>query len=213
MALSTLTSWSAVHPFSLAVLMASVFGHCPPHPGAATMRADRVPISDAATHPSTHSPSMQRRTLTSVLFGVHGESAMNRRLWLVLSGGGVVALTAAAWLCWPRSTTCPEPVGVHFSDLPKQVYRRGDYKGQAVRVAFYRSLTPTDDPLVWHFHPGEPAAVVPPTYRLHFAEPPTAGPLIVVGTVEGIDPDGVRRVSGVPGVVVLRGCRALPDAP
>ncbi len=144
---------------------------------------------------------------------------MRRRLWFVLAGGGVVAVASMVCLpfaCRPADpppvTPATEPVRIHFSKLPPLVYARNAHVGEQVRVAFYRPLDPTADPLVYLFHPGEPVAVVPPTYRLHFAAPPVfeESPAVVVGAVDGIDVDFVKRLSGVPGVLVLRGCRVLP---
>ncbi len=131
---------------------------------------------------------------------------------MVVAGGAVV-MTAAGVLLWPKSTTPVDPVAVHFSELPKAVLRTGEYRGRQVRVAFYRAPVPTADPLVWHFHPGEPARVVPASYRLHFACPPPAFdtlPVVVVGTVDGIEADLTIRPSGVPGVLVIRGCSSVP---
>lgn len=130
----------------------------------------------------------------------------------------MAAAGLTAWAAWPKPTPPPvatHPRPVHFSDLPRYVYR-GEYRGELVRVAFYRPLTPTADPLVWEFHPGEPASVVPATVRIHFAEPPDFPPrslAVVVGTVEGIDADLVIRTNGVPGVLVLRAARVVPASP
>jgi len=142
---------------------------------------------------------------------------MKRVLWVVL---GVFAVVAGVLLAFavgrqPESVSPSEkPVRIQFSQLPLAVFERGRYVGHKVRVAFYRPLTPTDDPLVYHFHPGEPVEVVPPTYRLHFASPPEfRSHVVVVGTVEGVHPDYVKRINGVPGVLVLRACQVPPDAP
>ena len=132
----------------------------------------------------------------------------------------MAAVAAGVLLAWgfsaervrPGETT--EPVRVHFSQLPTLVYARSQFVGQRVRVAFYRPLTPTDDATVYHFHPGEPVQVTPATYRLHFVEPPTFGSrVVVVGTVGGVEPDFVKRLNAVPGVLVLTDCRALADEP
>lgn len=146
---------------------------------------------------------------------------MNRRLWLVMAGGGVVAVASLVCLPFacrpadplPEIPPPSEPARIHFSRLPPLVYTRGEYVGREVRTAFYRLPAPTADPLVYLFHPGEPVEVNPPTYRLHFGTPPVFAdaPFVVVGTVDGIDTDLVRRLNGVPGVLVLRGCRALPS--
>lgn len=114
----------------------------------------------------------------------------------------LVAVAVSAWPV-PRSRHDPSPVAVHFSDLAPAVYYRGRYRGELVRVAYPIRLHPTADPLVWEFRPGSDQ--LPPTHRIHFAEPPPSGPLTVVGTVQGIEPDGVVRLNNVPGVVVIRG--------
>lgn len=130
----------------------------------------------------------------------------------------VAAVVAALVVvsCWPRPSppaVDAEPVSVHRSDLPRLVYRQGEYIGRSVRVAFPVRLAPTADPLVWNYRPG--GANILPTHRLHFADPPEFGPLpvVVVGTVEGIAADLQVRPNGVPGVVVLRGCAVRPLLP
>lgn len=138
---------------------------------------------------------------------------MNRRLLLV-GGVSVLAIAGVTLLVWPKQVPQDhQPTPVPFSKLPVVVYRKGEHVGRQVLVSFYRPLTATPDPLVYHFHPGEPAIVVPATYRLHFDSPPPLTASTVIGTVEGIDPDGIRRLNGVPGLVVLRGCRVLPSSP
>lgn len=114
------------------------------------------------------------------------------------------AVAVALWTNRPTHDTAdPQPVAVHFSDLAPAVYRRGSYRGQVVRIVYPSRLHPTADPLIWEFRPGSDQ--LPPTHRIHFAEAPPSGPLTVVGTVQGIEPDGVVRLNNVPGVVVIRG--------
>jgi hypothetical protein len=134
----------------------------------------------------------------------------------VLCGVVLMAACVAAgvWLVWPeRPRPAPEPARVHFSDLPAVVYHHGRHRGGVVVVSYPLRLHPSPDPLVWYFKPG--SDTLPPTHRLHFAEPPdfpARPPFCVTGTVEGIDPDGQVRTNNVPGVVVLTGCRVVPPA-
>ena len=114
------------------------------------------------------------------------------------------AVAVALWTNRPAHDTADrQPVAVHFSDLAPAVYRRGHYRGQVVRIVYPSRLHPTADPLVWEFRPGSDQ--LPPTHRIHFAESPPSGLLTVLGTVDGIDPDGMVRLNNVPGVVVIRG--------
>lgn len=115
----------------------------------------------------------------------------------------------------PPADLNKEPSYVHYSDLPRAVYLRREYIGREVRVAFYRRLVPTPDPLVYHFHPGD-KHVAPSNYTIHFDTPPDfaeAPPVVVVATVEGLAVDLVKRPNGVPGAVVLRAARLLPASP
>ncbi len=130
---------------------------------------------------------------------------------------GVVVLVVVAAVVVVLSTRLesrPQPaetVAVHVSDLAPAVYRKGAYRGQLVRVAYPLRLHPTADPLVWEFRPGSDG--LPPTHRVKFTDPPhfpERMPVIVVGTVEGIEPDSVIRLNNVPGVVVIRGARVVP---
>lgn len=126
----------------------------------------------------------------------------------------MVAVAAVAAVLLYQQVKPAEPAGVRswpVADLPRHVYRTGA-TGQRVRVTFPLPLQPTADPLVWHYHPGHPPKIAPPTYRVHFQTIEQAltvsgdtVAVVVEGTVEGIAPDLVRRVSGVPGVLVLRG--------
>lgn len=130
-----------------------------------------------------------------------------------MSVGVVTVAAGAAVLLYQRVQ--PPPAAVEdwpVADLPRHVYRTGA-TGQRVRVTFQFPLAPTADPCVFHYHPGHPPKVAPPTYRVHFDTPPAlpAGAVLVEGTVGGIDPDLTRRLSGVPGVLVLR--RASPASP
>lgn len=111
----------------------------------------------------------------------------------------------------PPPSTPPSPAAVHCSDLPADVYLRGEYIGKLVRVTFPYQLTPTADQNVYTFAPG---TNTPATYRLHFTAPPSPPqpPVVVVGTVEGVDPDGRIRPNGVPGVLVIRGASVVPSA-
>jgi len=134
---------------------------------------------------------------------------MRRVLWVC----AVVVLVAVAVSAWPvpRTRSEPPPAAVHFSDLPKLVYHRRLYRGEVVRVAYPLRLSPTPDPLVYEFRPGSDQ--LPPTHRVHFADPPALParlPVVVVGTVEGIAPDLVMRTNNVPGAVVIRGAVVAP---
>ncbi len=127
---------------------------------------------------------------------------------------GIVAVTlVAAVLLYQRVQPAPRPAVEEWptADLPKHVWRTR-YSGR-VRVTFQFPLAPTADPRVFLYHPGHPAKVAPPTYRVHFAEPPSlpTGAVLVEGTAEPIAPDLVRRTNGVPGVLVLTA--AVPVSP
>lgn len=100
-----------------------------------------------------------------------------------------------------------------MNDLPRKLSRDGR-DSVLVRVGFQFALVPTADPLVWVYHPGYPPRVIPPTYRVHFAEVPafTSPPFVVEG-VASFEPDGRRRPSGVMGLVVLRAAVVVPPAP
>lgn len=139
---------------------------------------------------------------------------MNRRLWLVVGGGAAITVAAAVLVAWPNVPAEHPPAAVPHAELPRVVYENGEHRGRPVVVAFPLALTPTADPLVWEYRPGWPPEHTPPTYRLHFDAPPSfpvRPPVVVAGTVEGIDPDTTVRPNGVPGVVVLR--HAAPASP
>lgn len=123
---------------------------------------------------------------------------------------GGVALAVLFCRPAPAPVVSPVPQPWPTAELPKHVFRTR-FAGR-VRVTFQFPLQPTADPLVWHYHPGHPPKIAPPTYRVHFLTIEQAltvsgdtVAVVVEGTVEGIAPDLVRRVSGVPGVLVLRG--------
>ena len=124
----------------------------------------------------------------------------------------LIISSAVAVVWWTvRPQPAPdEPVPVHFSDLAPAVNLRGQHLGQRVRVAYPLPLRPTPDPLVWEFRPGSES--LPPTHRIHFADVPTLGRTpVVVGTVEGIQADGIVRLNNVPGVVVLKGATVISE--
>lgn len=134
----------------------------------------------------------------------------------MVGGASVIAAGGVAWLVWPKVSPSPvdQPTPVHRADLPKLVYRTGEHRGKLVRVAYDLPLVPTADPLVWEYRPGWPPDLTLPTHRLHFDAPPAFGrvlPVVVVGTVDRIDPDFRIRPNDVPGVVTILGCRVAPE--
>jgi len=90
-------------------------------------------------------------------------------------------------------------------------FARMSYQGRAprtARVLLQFPARPTADPLVWEYRPSV-AGTVPPSIRFHFAEPP-AGPFLAVeGVAAPFELDIHRRVSNLPGVAVLTGCRVV----
>ncbi len=137
---------------------------------------------------------------------------MNRRLWFVVMVS-VVAVAASVALLNGRpagppalSTSPSNPALVPCSRLPRLLFERGEYAGQVVQVGFELPLTPTGDPLIWEYRPGVPSDIIPPTYRIVFERPPAFcpnPPVVVFGTVSRFEVDAARRLSRVPGVVVL----------
>lgn len=115
----------------------------------------------------------------------------------------LVGGAATAWLLSRPPSVPSDPVYWPVSELPKSL--RDGLPSGPVRVSFLLPLTSTADPLVWHYHPGRPVEVAPATYSIRFVREPKFPARLPV-TVEGFAafaPDGVRRVNGVPGVVVL----------
>jgi len=133
---------------------------------------------------------------------------------------GVVGLVAAAtlfvWLAVPpprradpiAAESPPEPVPVHR--LPRRMADGDDPPGR-VLVSFPHALTGIVDLLVWEYRPGFPPAAFPPAYEVRFDSPPAwgGGPPYTVTGVPAFRPDRRRRVSGVPGVVVLAAASAV----
>ena len=83
-----------------------------------------------------------------------------------------------------------------------------------VRVTFISHFTPTDDPLVFLYHPGVPATMYPPTVQVRFSTPPQFArpPFVVEGTYSRIDPDSLLRRSNHLGVVVITDAVLVPPA-
>lgn len=77
----------------------------------------------------------------------------------------------------------------------------------SVRVGLQRAPVPTDDPLVWTYHPSDNADLWPKVYELHFTSPPAfpSRPPCVVEGVAVFVPDDLRRASGVGGYVRIEG--------
>lgn len=127
----------------------------------------------------------------------------------------VAGLLVSAGICLvvrSQSTTVHGPESWPVGALPKHAYKTGRGGFDAV-VSFQHPLTPTADPLVFHYHPGHPPAVVPATYEVRFAAPPDfppSPPYVVRGRVSHVEPDLVRRVNGVPGRLVLLAAVPVP---
>ncbi len=149
---------------------------------------------------------------------------MSRRLWLVgccgcvVAGGVVVALSSNR--AAPKGSNPPpppSPVLVERSKLPLALFERGEFRGVVVQVGFELPLTATDDPLVWDYRPGIPAANTPPTYRIHFNSTPSFPrtlPLVLTGYVDRFEPDTRLRPNRVPGYVVLTSASVVaPTSP
>ena len=135
---------------------------------------------------------------------------MKRYLWLVVVVAGIAL---GCWLAYKPAPVVPvEPISVHASDLPKQVYKTGRV-GHPVRVAYPFRLHATNDPLVWEFRPG--SKELPLTHQIHFTRPPVFParlPVVVVGTVERLEFDLIMRPNEVPGFVVISGASVVPSA-
>lgn len=133
----------------------------------------------------------------------------------------ILTVGALAWLSgrpgFPGKPPGADTARVPCAELPRAVFERGEYRGSRVMVSFELPLTATADPLVWEYRPGIPADITAPTYRIHFERPPHPGsnlPVVVVGTVQGIDPDSRVRLNRVPGAVLLTGATVdLPTSP
>lgn len=126
------------------------------------------------------------------------------------------AVTAVALVVVWLGCRTPEPEPAvelwPVAGLPKHVYHTGR-AGFTAEVSFQHPLTPTADPCVYLYHPGRPVSVCPASYEIRFARPPAQfqpSPVVVRGRVEVIRADAVRRVSGVPGRLVLCGCVLAP---
>lgn len=99
------------------------------------------------------------------------------------------------------------------AELPRALFERNEYRGSRVRLSFELPLTPTADQLVFEYRPGIPSDITAPTYRIHFERPPALGsnlPVVVVGTVKGLEPDNRVRLNRVPGAVAITGASVVP---
>ena len=126
------------------------------------------------------------------------------------------AAVVTGFVCSKRapvvSASSTEPASWPADTLPGHLYRTGA-TDLPVRVGFPFPLSPTADPLVWNYHPGYPAEHTPPSYRIHFAEPPRlppAGQPIVITGFALFEPDTLRRINGLPGVALVRAARLAP---